>query len=196
MRKPWFWLFVAVGLGLVIDFILFIVVPTWAKANSVSIINFFVTVWLIGVTRWAYIPQGDLARKQLDELKTREGEKKKGKIEIIKFDEDPDSTIWIKNNGEVEITEINFEFLPMGGYEMPNFAIFFSEEKFKEKKEESPFISLEDVGGYLIDILRPDEELKIAEIQYFMGMGETHFQVKVYWKDPSGKRREFAKTIE
>lgn len=196
MNKPWFWLLVAVVFGLVIDFILFIVVPTWAKANSVSIINFFVTVWLIGVTRWAYIPQGELARKQLDELKAREEEKKKGKIEVIKFDGGSDPTIWIKNNGEVEIVEINFEFLPMGGYEMPNFAIFFSEKKFKEKKEESPFISLEGVSGYLIDILRPDEELKIAEIQYFMGMGETHFQVKVSWKDPSGNRCEFTKTIE
>ena len=162
---------VAVLVGLFVSIGLFFLVQGWTRSDMISVFTLIVAVWTAGVTRWAYIPQGELARLQLAKHKQLEEEKGKGKIEVSLINE----KIYIYNTGLVELKNVFFEFLPFNN---------------------SPVPTIMPILKPPLNIFRSGEKFEVAHVLHSMGEGDTHYQIKITWVDPNGSSQVFSKTLE
>ena len=109
----WFQLGLVLVLAIGIDFVLLKIVPDWAKANILSILTFCLTVWLISVTRQVYIPQGNLAQHQWNQVEKENKEMKKGRAEAqAEKAERSGFKLYVVNTGSVDLKNVEISLEP------------------------------------------------------------------------------------
>lgn len=166
MKKQTLLLVVSMLVGITVGVGLFYVLPGWTRADMLSVMNLAVTVWLVAVTRWATIPQGELARKQLEIAKKEEEESIKGRLEAqVVLTETGSFKLYVANTGSVSVTEIEILVEP-------------------EEDENRP-VQLMISGEMKWNLLKGGEK-RIVGIVSLANAANGYFHTRVSWKCPDG----------
>jgi len=165
MKSFWAQLMLSILVGLIVAYVFYSTVPSWTRADLISIFTLIVAVWNAAIARWSSISQGELARFQLDKEKRALELKKKGSV-LLTLERKSNSThcLYVKNNGDVDITELDFVAKPISGTDMPSFI------------PEHP-------NG--LPPLKPKDKVILAYVAFDQSSGSS-FSIEVKWKDPSG----------
>jgi hypothetical protein len=168
MKNYWLNLVLTVTLGVVISIGLSFLIPGWTRADWLAMVNVSVTIWLVAVTRWAYIPQGELARRQLEKLKQDEEENKRSKVEAYLYGSN--NFIYVENIGKMAAKNVHVDIDGDGHMRL---------------------VTAQGVDRTTLD---PGERFKVGGILFARGSSHK-VRVKLHWEESDGAPRDWDKVL-